>query len=71
MSVTLKTINFDKLCQRLYTGRTKSCHTKFPMKCDESLVFVVAEVVSNQFKARKKILVFSVNNGKNYFIRVF
>jgi len=34
---------------------TKSCHTKFPMKCDESLVFVVAEVVSNQFKAIKKI----------------
>jgi len=36
---------------------TKSCHTKFPMKCDESLVFVVAEVVglSNQFKMIKKI----------------
>jgi len=34
---------------------TKSCHMKFPMKCDESLVFVVAEVVSNQFKAIKKI----------------
>jgi len=32
---------------------TKSCHTKFPMKCDESLVFVVAEVVSNQFEAIK------------------
>jgi len=40
------------------------------MKCDESLVFVVAEVVSNQFKAIKKLLVFSVNNGKKYFIRV-
>jgi len=50
---------------------TKSCHTKFLMKCDESLVFVVAEVVSNQFKAIKKILVFSVNNGEKYFIRVF
>jgi len=52
---------------------TKSCHTKSTMKCDESLVFVVAEVVSrpNQFKAIKKILVFSVNNGKKYFIRVF
>jgi len=34
---------------------TKSCHTKVPMKCDETLVFVVAEVVSNQFKAIKKI----------------
>jgi len=34
---------------------TKSYHTKFPMKCDESLVFVVAEVVSNQFEAIKKI----------------
>jgi len=45
---------------------TKSCHTKFPMKCDESLVFVVAEVVSNQFKDIKKILVFPVNNGKKY-----
>jgi len=45
----------------------KSCHTK----CDESLVFIVAEEVSNQFKAIKKILVFSVNNGKKYFIRVF
>jgi len=32
---------------------TKSCHTKFPIKCDERLVFVVAEVVSNQFKATK------------------
>jgi len=35
---------------------TKSRHTKFPMKCDESLVFVVAEVVNNQFKTIKKIL---------------
>jgi len=34
---------------------TKSCHTKFSMKCDESLVFVVAEVVCNQFKAIKAI----------------
>jgi len=34
---------------------TKSCYTKFPTKCDESLVFVVAEVVSNQFKAITKI----------------
>jgi len=34
---------------------TKSYHTKFPMNGDESLVFVVAEVVSNQFKAIKKI----------------
>jgi len=37
---------------------------------DESLVFVVAELVSNQFKAIKKISAFSVNNGKKYFIRV-
>jgi len=53
---------------------TKSCHTvtkSCNMKCDESLVFVVAEVVSNQFKAINKILVFSVNNGKKYFIRLF
>jgi len=34
---------------------TKSCHTKFPMKCDKSLVFVVVQVVSNQFKVIKKI----------------
>jgi len=34
---------------------TKSRHTKFLMKCDESLVFVVAEVVNNQFKAIKAI----------------
>jgi len=34
---------------------TNSCHTKFAMKFDESLVFVVAEVVSNQFKVIKKI----------------
>jgi len=34
---------------------TKYCNMKFPMKCDESLVFVVAEAVSNQFKAIKKI----------------
>jgi len=38
---------------------------------DESLVFVVREVVSNQFKAIKKISVFSANNGKKYFIPVF
>jgi len=46
---------------------TKSCH----MKCDESLVFVVPEVVSNQFEAIKKILVFSVNNGKNTLFGCF
>jgi len=40
-----------RLCRR----PTVSWHTQFPMKCDESLVFVVAEVVSNQFKAMKKI----------------
>jgi len=48
---------------------TKSCHTKFPMKCDESLVFVVAEVVSNQFKAIKtikKIFLRMVVITKNY-----
>jgi len=53
---------------------TKSCHmvtNSCYMKCDESLVFVVAEVVSNQFKVIKKISVFSVNNGKKYFIPVF
>jgi len=34
---------------------TKSCHTLTKscyMKCDESLVFVVAEVVNNQFKRK-------------------
>jgi len=41
------------------------------MKGDESLVLVVTEVVSNQFKAIKKISVFSVNTGKKYFIWVF
>jgi len=53
---------------------TKSCHTVMKscyMKCDESLVFVVAEVVSNRFKAIKKISVFFMNNGKKYFIQVF
>jgi len=34
---------------------TKSCHAQFPMKCDETPVFVVAEVVSNEFKAIKAI----------------
>jgi len=46
---------------------TKSCY----MKCDESLVFVVAEVVSNQFKAIKKISAFFVNNGKNSLFGCF
>jgi len=50
---------------------TKSCHTKFPMKCDESLVFVVAEVVSNQFKAVKKIFRKHYNNGKNTLFGCF
>jgi len=45
---------------------TKSCHTKFPMKCNESLVFVVTEVVSNQFKAIKKIFLSTVVITKNY-----
>jgi len=45
---------------------TKSCHTKFPMKCDERLVFVVAEVASNQFKAIKKIFLSTVVITKNY-----
>jgi len=48
---------------------TKSCHTKFPMKCDEGLVFVVVEVVSNQFKAIKaikKIFLSTVVITKNY-----
>jgi len=38
---------------------------------DESLVFVVAEVVSDQFKAIKEISVFSVNNGKNTLFGCF
>jgi len=42
---------------------TKSCHTQFSMKYDESLVFVVAEVVSNQFKAIKKIMVKILYSG--------
>jgi len=45
---------------------TKSCHTKFPMKCNESLVFVVVEVVSNQFKAIKQIFLSTVVITKNY-----
>jgi len=45
---------------------TKSCHTKFPMKCNESLVFVVTEVVSNQFKAIKKIFLSTLVITKNY-----
>jgi len=39
---------------------------KFPMKRDESLIFVVAEVVSNQFKAIKKIFLSTMVITKNY-----
>jgi len=45
---------------------TKSCHMQYPMKFDESLVFVVAEVVSNQFKAIKKIFLRTAVSTKNY-----
>jgi len=36
------------------------------MKCDESLVFVVTEVVSNQFKAIKKMYLSTLVITKNY-----
>jgi len=71
--LVLPSLHFLTVTKSCHTV-TKSCHTKFPMKCDESLVFIVAEVVSNQFKAIKaikKIFLSMVFITKNYMTNRF